>query len=277
MYLLLNNIFYDFIDICFRGMTSFIDNARVDTPLIIASIIYIIFSFYAIAFYLKKKNNSLLLISIFSVCAFFNNIPLLDYNHFESAHMFFIILLAYYLYEKYPSVDKSKKKIIKAGIYAFMFDLSLSILFLIVLLSVAYCDFNRDLPEEYKIYKYCFQIDSKVIQDLVRIQEQIDKYNQTSKVIILSHDSALITVPFNTNNNKFDLLNVGNLGSAGEQGIIDDIEKMHNVYFINNMQYEMYCYQESKIIFDYVANNLELVDTIENLNILADKNIYYKK
>ena len=74
--------------------------------------------------------------------------------------------------------------------------------------------------------------------------------------------------PMNRNNNKYDLLFNGNLGYNGKNKILEEIKGFKNTLLLKNKED---FWQEPKEIKDYVLENYELIDEIENLN------VYYKK
>ena len=276
-YILANNILTDFIDLAFGSMNDFVNNSRlVKSGVIALLIVSIIGVIYCVSTTIKKRYRIVLLASIFSICSFIYIYPIVDLNHYSAGAVFVILPLSYLLYKKYCSINDRRRLLCKTITYS-----TISVLLLTTVASfgllISYCDLDRTLPEKYKIYKYAWQVSDELIEDIDRINTYISEKEQNSKVILLSNDASLIFVPFNKNNNKYDLLLVGNLGKNGEQRIIEDIEKMHNVYIIDNKRFGQYCYQESKPIFDYVSSHFEVIDTIDNLNALEDKNVYYKK
>ena len=70
----------------------------------------------------------------------------------------------------------------------------------------------------------------------------------------------------NRNNGDFDLPFYGNMGKAGENGMIEKISKLHNtkILILTEKDDE---FQESQKVMKYIKNNLKYEGTIQQFSI----------
>lgn len=116
---------------------------------------------------------------------------------------------------------------------------------------------------------YCGTIAQKSdIEDIQIISEYIVEQEKNGKnVIILSHNANLYNVNLNRSNGDFDLYFMGNLGSKGEQGLINKIKELKNTIILTEKEEENFIGQESINARNYVINNYKKVGEIQEYNI----------
>ena len=64
----------------------------------------------------------------------------------------------------------------------------------------------------------------------------------------------------NKNNGIFDMPFLGNLGTKGEKGLIDDIKQLENTIILIQTDSEKVFYQESKNARNYIINNYNKIE-----------------
>ena len=100
--------------------------------------------------------------------------------------------------------------------------------------------------------------------------KQIDEFilrmeNHGKTVYILDAMSPMFTIPLNRYNKDYDMFNLGNFGSKGTNGIIEDIEKRQDVLFL--ILQEEKNWQHPIEITEYVQENAELIGDINLFDI----------
>ena len=119
--------------------------------------------------------------------------------------------------------------------------------------------------------EYKFEVDSPYFGILMKEEKyedlkQIDEYimqNEKNgiKVKILSHQALWYVTPLKQNNGVMDLPFKGNLGSRGEDGLIDDIKKLYNTKILLQKEKDKK-YQESEKVENFIKENYEKVEEI---------------
>ena len=99
-------------------------------------------------------------------------------------------------------------------------------------------------------------------QAVIQYIESNDK-----NVIVLSEKAALYMVPLKRNNGDFDLPFKGNLGSQGEDGLIEKIKHMENTQFLIYNGEEKVVYQEVEKTKEYIKNTMECIGKIDEFDI----------
>lgn len=112
------------------------------------------------------------------------------------------------------------------------------------------------------------------IEDIQIISEYIaEQENDGKNVIILSYKANLYNVNLNRNNGDFDLYFMGNLGSKGEQGLINKIKELKNTIILTEKNEENFIGQEAINARKYVVDNYKKIGEIQKYNIyLSDTN-----
>ncbi len=102
--------------------------------------------------------------------------------------------------------------------------------------------------------------------DYIRKQEEngIDVY-------ILDSSAAMFNIPLDKYYKDYDMFNLGNFGTKGEDGIIEDIKQKENVQlFVQKDEYQ-YTWQNPDKVTKYVAENYE------NIGYVGIFNVYIRK
>lgn len=220
IYLIINNAFYDFIDYCILGVSTFSNKVSFISRLIKNSNILVrIFSIMPISLlgllviYLNKRDKNVLILFVFGIAGLSVIYPISDETHLISGIFITIIGLAYILN------ILIKKDILILEIFCKVFI----VLFIIYqFINGAYIYVKSNKNTELAHY-----------HGLIMSQEQIDYISEISeyiensdkKIYILDFSAAYYMIPINRYNKNYDMFNLGNLGSKGEQGQIEALEK----------------------------------------------------
>ena len=253
IYLIKNNILYNFIDYCFLGIKSFAKDNLVTEPvgifLLITSFIYLIIKYF------KTKDIKIIYLISFLLFAY----PIIDKYHTMIA---FIPSLGYFLNNL-----KLSKKILQISFLVFIIYSFSNSAYLL-----KYKDYT--FPNDINLIKYRIIPHSKYFKEyLDTIITYLDD-NKDKKIFITNKNSYLIKLEANLPITKYDLLNDGNLGSSGSTGIINEIENIcknnqcaflldEKEVFTQNHEYSQY----NTSIMKYIYYKYPKKDTILDLSI----------
>ena len=231
IYLILNNNLMECIDYCFLGLGNFKDNFYIASSILI--IILLIIIIYLINKYRKTKDINYLYLLFFQII----NYPLIELYHFLVG----VIPIVYYL------LIKENNKYINLVLYIFPIIFCLHS---IITIKPVFSDIN--------IYKYR-NVGNNSDDRCKEIMSFINT-NNDSKVFIFTGYSYFIKIGLNEKIDKYDLINIGNMGSK-EEKYITDIEKMcknkNCIFIMNKDQFNVYRSQLNPIIKDYVLTNYD--------------------
>lgn len=229
-----NGSLYNYIDYTVLGLFSFSSNNTFITPLIIPVILAFIFLIYK---YIKTKDILILYVLAFQII----NYPIFNIYHFEVS----LIPILFYL------LDSNI-------IYKYMnkFNLLCAFLLVVPISGLIIKQFKTDYVNDDNVFKY------RHIQKVyVDAEYSIKKHfnNNYNNVYFLMYESYMFKIMLNIPINEFDLLNNGNLGSAGSKGIIDKLDNLDDdsIFLISNVFQEG---QHNKEVYDYVCDNYKYVE-----------------
>ena len=235
LYLLIQNNYKEFLDLCLFGLFDFGGkNSPVSYLGYIALIIYIIINIYLIK---KNKKN----INNYYALAFSSMmIPLVDLHHCIIA---FIALL-----------------IVIFKDHNFTLKINTKLIFIVCFIAITFINLYRYnegykiiYPNDIKHFEYRF-IRSDALEFNHRVLDYMNKHKDKDYVFLTSgaYYYRLIT---DTRITYLDLINNGNYGYNGSEKIIRDIKKRRNAtYFIFEQELEDYC-QTDKPSQKYVMKN----------------------
>ena len=117
-------------------------------------------------------------------------------------------------------------------------------------------------------------ITEKEIKEIEEIDQYIDnKKTEYDRVIVFSTYAMLYDNTFKDNNKFFDLPNRGNFGKNGEQTLIDEITNMNNaLILVQDEKSEYEIYQFPKNVRNYIKDNYEKIDKLQNYDIYVINN-----
>lgn len=264
-------ILYDFINMTFGGIWEFKKN-----NFFISSIIYLIIYITLIilpietTIFLVKgaktkedKNKSILLMCMSIMML------LIQYPIFNESHIILstVVIIMYELYAMDIFVLKyiiNKSKIIKI--------ISFLILIIYMCASMFYLyEFYKNLIKnnhQFSYNDYYYGVAFKTEEEYQNF-ETITNYIQDSnkRVVIFSYQASLYMIPFKSSNEAMDLPLLGNMGAKGEEGMLEKIQNLENVRILILKSDEELFWQESKMINQWIRNNLNYIGTIEQFEI----------
>ena len=129
-----------------------------------------------------------------------------------------------------------------------------------------------------KMSKDSIYFGSTITEAEIKEIEELDLYIDNKKaeydrVIVFSTYAMLYENTFKDNNKFFDLPNRGNFGKNGDQTLIDEITNMNNTLILvqdENSEYEIY--QFPKNVRNYIKDNYERIDKLQNYDIYVINN-----
>ncbi len=220
LYLVINGAFKDFIDYCIFGVSTFLNKVSYIQRLIIKSEIEIkilavlpISIIILLIMYVKNKEKDTLILSIFGITSMLAVYPIADETHLMSGISITLIAVAYILNKII------KKDFIVLNIFLYVFSI-MFVIYQVINSSYIYIKSNKNMNIEH--YKYLI-----IKQNTIDYVGEIDKYIEESKkeVYILDSSAAFYMIPINRYHKDYDMFNLGNLGSKGEDGQIENIKQ----------------------------------------------------
>lgn len=247
IYLIYNNIVFEFIDYTILGISDFADkNFNYYWSCLIFLIINIIYLIYQ---YIKSKDIKLLYLLSFQIVAY----PIIDLYHVMIP---FIPTFTYFLQKL-----NINKKLVS---YSFTF-------FILIILSynIYLCTNNNySYPNNTKIYKYK-KINNDIVNSINVIKEYIE--NNEGRIFIIDMYAYLLKLETSIPIDKFDLLNDGNLGKNGETKIIKEIDEICQkekcTFLLNENEIDNRISQYNQEILKYVNNSYQKRTKIGDITI----------
>lgn len=186
IFLLLTNSIYQYIDFCFLGLGSFIDNFFIEIPALVLGAITI---YYLIYKYLKCKNKVILYLLFFQIIIF----PIVDFSHTlaGSLPVLFYILL-----------NENNKNIL----------LFIKTIIIVSVFSQTITTFDGYHFKKNSFLKYRYST-YNMDTYLNNFSSYIIEKEKNSDVYLFIANAYLIRLNINQNPSFFDLINRGNTGS----------------------------------------------------------------
>ena len=268
IYLLINNNFYDFIDLCFGGMFDFTNNGCVEY-ILIAALLIVTGTTILLCFkkYKKSTDYHYLLLGLFNIASIFSAVPIMNNYHMYVGMFIPIITLPILINELENNLTYDKAiKFSKAigytwGVVTFIF-IAFSQPSQLVNLK------KYDFENEYTVFNDYGIVDTNFFDMVKNInsfikEKELEGYN----VYVISSDAHIYNIPTRKNNNKFDLITYGNLGYDGINRIIDELKEVQNPMFLKYVLEDDT--QEPVEVEEFIVNNYKYVGDIECLRIFV--------
>ncbi len=218
--------FQDYIDYCILGVSTFTNKISYlkliknkDLVIRFLSIVPIISTISLMILYIKKQERQALILFVYSIITLVFVYPISDVEHFMLGIVVSIISIAYLLNLIHDKIKIPKKQEMFVGNFLLCF------MFIIVFIILGYSirDLkNENINFEIEHFKYL-----PIDEESINVIKEIDEFvlAQEKNVYILDANAALYMIPINRYNKNYDLFNVGNFGSKGEQGQIENLKK----------------------------------------------------
>lgn len=210
IYILFNDSYVQFIDLCVLGLFDFTANNKGINLYLVLSIVMIILTFIIIK---KDKGN----ITNYYVLAFYSIIiPIVDLYHFFDAFRAFLLILFNFIKKKH-------------------FHYALFSIICIILLGLVNLYYNTNFiniiyPNNIKHFEY--RLINKEIYNFTREVNKFIKNNNDKKIIFLSANSYYFKIINDMPCNYLDLINKGNWGYNGIDKLLGEIKNNKDALFL---------------------------------------------
>lgn len=271
IYLLLNNALYDFIDYTILGIktftnsipyTSLIESSNIAIQLL--SIFMPIFILVIGVYLWIKKERKLFNFYCYGIASLVVAFPISDNIHFLIGIFPFMILFSYFSFVILKFIlSKLKNK----KIYYFIKEVSqyTILIFLLYYFINSFTPIATYITDTSKLHNIEHYKLIPISESLLNKINTIDEYilSQSNKVYILDAEASIYMISINKYNKDFDLFNKGNLGSKGEDGIIEEIKSFepNTKLLVRNNNYSKN-WQTPMDVINYIENNLTKIDEI---------------
>ena len=238
-YLVLNDAFFKFFDLCILGLFDFAQgNGNFVNIFVILSIVLFIINLFFIKKDYKNINNYYLL-AFYSIL-----IPLFDLYHFQVYLIAFLVILF---------LNKDIK--IAINIKLFCIGILLGITFLMIKDRVSY---GLIYPNDINNFEYRL-IDKEYISFTKDINSKIEKYSDR-KIIFLSADSYYFKIINSKDIGYLDLINTGNWGYKGSDKLLNTIKNNKDAVFFLDKKEIGSNKQTDQNVLKYVVKNGKKID-----------------
>lgn len=201
------------------------------------------------------KNTGILL--MYSAMASVVMIPIADKIHFAIGASISNIAFIYYLYNIAKEIKNEKIKKI-AKIYV---DILAKILFFIAIcysIALIIANFkSEDLRTDLNHFKFN-RMDKEIYERVVEINEFIIEQEKAGKKVHeLDMLSAICSISLDKYYKDYDMFNLGNFGTKGEKGIIEDLKQKENIVILLKQYKYKTNWQYPKEVADYIRENFK--------------------
>ena len=269
-----HNLYY-FINYCFLGIAEFgKENVGIEilgSRFVMVSTIIVIFILIIIN--LKKTKSkigkqvieNLKILLCFGIPLILIAYPIANYFHSTLASIILIISLVYmleniFLKEMLENVTKEK-----------IFYIIIIIIYIIYIIGYIAANIINNI-HHYVLIKngpfYGTITTKEDKEDIAIICNYIaTKEKDGISVKILSYKANLYMLPLEKNNGIFDLAFFGNMGKAGEDGLINEISQLTHTFLLMPTDEKNVFQQESKKVREYIINAYEKIGEIQEYSI----------
>ena len=282
IYLTINGAWKDFIDYAILGMFTFSNkisylgliknNAWYIKALGILVPIYLL----GITIYALVKRDKTLILFLYGLASLVVVYPISDNIHFLIGALPAIIGIIYFIYcaiedilEEYKGKYK-ENELIKTALYYIKCGFYIAAIVIIIIFGNNLIKTTSELNKytELKHFSYI-----PVKESLLNTIKEVDNYmlNKEKPIYILDASAAVYMVPLDRYNKDYDMFLKGNIGKNGEEGQIEKIKSMDEVYFLVMSKKQNRNWQTPDKVLEFVENNLTKIDTI------AIFDVYYKE
>ena len=283
IYLTANDIWTEFIDYSILGIKTFSNvipyTRLLESGYILAYVIPIFLSIIIIisivTSIIKKTRESkwakdLRILTFFDIATTIVIYPIADRMHFSVGTLCTLITTAYMVNIWFVYGLKIESIKVKLAFNTF-FNVAAVLLFIIQIVISTYSVLThiKSIKDEeyFNHFKY-IEVEKNIYEAITKIDEYIE--NQEDKdVLILDSMAAAINIPIDKYYKNYDMFNLGNFGSKGENGIIEDLKfRKNTLILIKKGKYKTNWQHPNKII-DYVRSNFKHIDEIEVFDVYS--------
>ncbi len=283
-YLYLQNNLYNFIDYTILGIGEFGSNnwnieGNIFTILLflllpIMTLVTTIITIKAIKSNLNLTNekeiiNHMLTHLAFSICAYIIIIPIINIYHVYLASILSIVSLMYIIDFLISPIMEEKS--IKTIINTIILCIAIVLLANSIKNMWNYVYEVNSIPKDSPFYGVL--LDDETKETIKTVGDYIK--NNDKNTIVLSTYSPLISLYLNDlDNGDYDLPLRGNLGSKGEEGLIEQIKELKNtqILLLHETDDEKEIYQFAYDVADYIKQNCKYVGQVNKFDIYETEN-----
>ena len=138
-----------------------------------------------------------------------------------------------------------------------VFLLTIYIVVIAILNSVKMVSVLKQTDKE---IKHFMLIPNTSYSTILEVDDYIKKQNKD--VYILDSSAVLYKIPIDQYNKNYDMFNKGNLGSKGEDGIIQDLKNKKDIQILILQDNYRRNWQTPLKVIDYVKNDLSKIGSI---------------
>ena len=278
IYLLINNAFYDFMNYCVYGLSTFSNKIPYDNLINSGDIVIKIFSILMpiviivcailniVKKCLKKEDLDLFILNIYSVSLFFMIYPISDKIHFLIGVIPTYILLVYGL-----SLLIKKVPFLRANSVSEILDIvyTISIIAVTLYIEITYSETLSNLSKYTKLnhFKY-ITVSNSFCNSIENVNNYINTANK--KVYILDATATVYMISNEKYNKNYDMFLKGNLGAGGESAQIENIKNEDALYLIMKDEFSRN-WQNPEEVRSYIKENLNCIGEVEIFDIYENK------
>ncbi len=304
IYLIANNALYDFFDYTILGIKTFSNklpySKLTSSKEIIIKLFSILIPIFILIFgiyLLIKKNKKLFGFYFYSIASLIVIFPISDNIHFLIGITPFIILLIYFSYniinfiinnlknrfnnventnnnQNINSINKSNN--IFRKIYLFFIEFLRGIIFMVILIyfitSIIFIkDYIIDNNKNHNVKHYSLIPIPEQLLEKINI---LDNYiiSEKNNVYILDAEASIYMISLDRYYKDFNFFLKGNIGSKGEDGLIEKIKNLNKgekILIKNNKSSKNW--QTPLTVINYIENNLTKINEINIFDVYEIK------
>lgn len=262
-YLILNNIWWEFLDYAIYGIRTF--SNKIEYAYLIKNsnlhikVLSILVPFVILYMYLKtvvktqktKEDNNIFILFCYSVGCFIVVFPISDVIHFLIGSMPAIISFVYIIYIRLIKKERIKE-FVKKYIKAFFIIITIVLLTTSIVMTINYLS-NYKTFSKSNHYKF---ISTDLDKNILKMDSYIIKKRQEGKkVYILDASACLYMIPLDEYNKNYDMFLKGNLGSKGEAGQIENLQNEENIIVLIKNEKYLRNWQNPEQVRKYIIEN----------------------
>ena len=263
LYLVVNNAFYEFIDYCILGISTFSNKISYISRLIKNQNILIkIFSIMPISLmvllvrYISKRDKNALILFSWGIATLSVVYPISDETHLIPGILITIIGMGYIL----NNLINKQSKILETFCYIFI------VLFIIYqFINGMYIYAKSTKNTELAHYKGIIMTDSRQEAN-TKVSDYIK--NSDKRVYILDATAAYYMIPIDRYNKNYDMFCLGNFGGKGEKGQIEELEREKgNIKLLIKSEGKARNWQNPEKVREWIIKNMNKIGQLGGFDI----------
>lgn len=278
VYLVVNNIWMEFLDYTIYGIKTFsnkisyINLLRVyELPVKILSmivpsiIIYMYFVSVVKEIKLEEQKNIFILFA-YSVACFIVTFPISDSIHFLIGSMPAIISLIYIIWIGIKKIKLKQELTVFIKEFIKAFSILAICYFIVLALTLTGIYFTN--YSNFSSMKHFRFIQSGLDNKIAEIDEYILEQNSRGKkVYILDATACIYMIPLDKYNKDYDMFLKGNIGARGEEGQIEKLKNKENILILIMNENYSRNWQNPEQVRKYIIENWRKIGEISTFDI----------